>query len=64
MKIKNYILYQVPPRWPFLKIETDEGITGWREPAGKKFLDWFGGIEEFKRFHQQVIYPKNDFLEE
>lgn len=33
MKIKSYTLYQVPPRWLFLKIETDEGITGWGEPV-------------------------------
>jgi len=33
MKIKSYMLYQVPPRWLFLKIETDEGITGWGEPV-------------------------------
>jgi galactonate dehydratase len=32
MKIKNYELFLVPPRWLFLKIETDEGITGWGEP--------------------------------
>jgi galactonate dehydratase len=33
MKIIAYTLYQVPPRWLFLKIETDEGITGWGEPV-------------------------------
>ncbi|MDQ2753824.1 MAG: galactonate dehydratase [Bacteroidota bacterium] len=33
MKITNYTLYQVPPRWLFLKIETNEGITGWGEPV-------------------------------
>jgi galactonate dehydratase len=33
MKIKSYELYQVPPRWLFLKIETDEGLTGWGEPV-------------------------------
>jgi len=33
MKIISYQLYQVPPRWLFLKIETDEGITGWGEPV-------------------------------
>ena len=33
MKIKSHTLYQVPPRWLFLKIETDEGITGWGEPV-------------------------------
>lgn len=33
MKIRTYELFQVPPRWLFLKIETDEGITGWGEPV-------------------------------
>ena len=33
MKIKRYELFQVPPRWLFLKIETDEGLTGWGEPV-------------------------------
>ncbi len=33
MKIKSHTLYQVPPRWLFLKIETDEGVTGWGEPV-------------------------------
>lgn len=33
MKIRSYKLYAVPPRWLFLKIETDEGITGWGEPV-------------------------------
>ncbi|WP_077302615.1 galactonate dehydratase [Virgibacillus pantothenticus] len=32
MKITDYTLYQVPPRWLFLKIETDEGFVGWGEP--------------------------------
>ncbi|MFO7256858.1 MAG: galactonate dehydratase [Bacteroidota bacterium] len=33
MKISRYELFLVPPRWLFLKIETDEGITGWGEPV-------------------------------
>ncbi len=33
MKITGYKLYQVPPRWLFLKVETDEGIVGWGEPV-------------------------------
>ncbi len=33
MKITSYELFLVPPRWLFLKIETDEGITGWGEPV-------------------------------
>ena len=32
MKITNMTLYEVKPRWLFLKLETDEGITGWGEP--------------------------------
>ena len=31
MKIKSYTLYQEPPRWLFLKIETNVGISGWGE---------------------------------
>ena len=33
MKIIEYELFQVPPRWLFLKITTDEGIVGWGEPV-------------------------------
>ncbi|MEK3890487.1 galactonate dehydratase [Bacillus sp. FSL K6-3431] len=32
MKITSFELFQVPPRWLFLKVETDEGIIGWGEP--------------------------------
>ena len=33
MKITRLTTYAVPPRWLFLKIETDEGIVGWGEPV-------------------------------
>ena len=33
MKITRLTTYQVPPRWLFLKIETDAGLTGWGEPV-------------------------------
>ena len=33
MKITALRTYLVPPRWLFLKIETDEGISGWGEPV-------------------------------
>lgn len=33
MKITNFNLYKVPPRWLFLEMETDEGIVGWGEPV-------------------------------
>lgn len=32
MKITSLKTWVVPPRWLFLKIETDEGISGWGEP--------------------------------
>lgn len=33
MKITKLETFIVPPRWLFLKIETDEGIFGWGEPV-------------------------------
>ncbi|MHC1478682.1 galactonate dehydratase [Frateuria aurantia] len=33
MKITRLTTYIVPPRWLFLRIETDEGIVGWGEPV-------------------------------
>lgn len=32
MKITELELFLVPPRWLFLKISTDEGLSGWGEP--------------------------------
>lgn len=32
MKITKLTTYIVPPRWLFVKVETDEGIVGWGEP--------------------------------
>ena len=33
MEITNYELFEVPPRWVFLKVETSTGLTGWGEPV-------------------------------
>ena len=33
MKVTKLTTYRLPPRWLFLKIETDEGISGWGEPV-------------------------------
>ena len=33
MKIARLATYHAAPRWLFLKIETDEGISGWGEPV-------------------------------
>lgn len=33
MKITRLRTYQVPPRWLFLRVDTDEGVVGWGEPV-------------------------------
>ncbi|MCG8473075.1 MAG: galactonate dehydratase [Desulfobacterales bacterium] len=33
MKVTGFETFIVPPRWMFLKIETDEGVVGWGEPV-------------------------------
>ena len=33
MKIIGLTTFIIPPRWCFLKIETDEGVSGWGEPV-------------------------------
>ena len=33
MKITKLTTFIVPPRWCFLKMETDEGVVGWGEPV-------------------------------
>ena len=51
MKITNMTLYKVPPRWLFLKVETDEGITGWGEPIIEGRADTVRtAVEEFKNY--------------
>ena len=61
-------LYTVPPRWLFLEIETDEGITGWGEPvvegrasivktAVEDFSDYLIGKDPMKiEDHWQAMY--------
>lgn len=38
MKITKISLFKVPPRWLFLKIDTDEGISGWGSLSLKAVL--------------------------
>ncbi|MBB5173838.1 galactonate dehydratase [Texcoconibacillus texcoconensis] len=33
MKVTSLECFIVPPRWCFLKVETDQGVTGWGEPV-------------------------------
>jgi len=68
MKITNFELFTVPPRWLFLKISTDEGIFGWGEPIVEgKAATVKAAVEELKEYfigkdplniedHWQVMY--------
>ncbi|MEB7065558.1 galactonate dehydratase [Mammaliicoccus sciuri] len=53
MKIVDYELFQVPPRWLFLKITTDEGIVGWGEPVIEGKAQTVGAAVD--EFLQQLI---------
>lgn len=53
MKIVDYELFQVPPRWLFLKITTDEGIVGWGEPVIEGKAQTVGAAVD--EFMQQLI---------
>ena len=33
MKVSKLTTFLVPPRWCFLRVDTDEGISGWGEPV-------------------------------
>lgn len=47
MKITGYKVYEVEPRWIFIKIDTDEGISGWGEMiSGTKTRAVVAGAEE------------------
>lgn len=68
MKITEMTLFKVPPRWLFLKIDTDEGISGWGEPivegradtvraAVEEFRGWLLGKDPMRiEDHWQVMY--------
>lgn len=68
MKITALKTFIVPPRWCFLKIETDEGIAGWGEPvvegrahtveaAVHELADYLIGQDPLKiEDHWQVMY--------
>jgi len=52
MKITKLTTYRVAPRWMFLKIETDEGVTGWGEPV----------IEGRARTVETAVHELSDYL--
>ena len=49
MKITSLTLYKVKPRWVFLRVETDEGISGWGEPILESRPDTsIAAVKEFE----------------
>jgi galactonate dehydratase len=52
MKITKLTTYRVPPRWMLLKIDTDEGVTGWGEPV----------IEGRARTVEAAVHELADYL--
>lgn len=68
MRITAFDLFKVPPRWVFLKVSTDEGITGWGEPivegradtiitAVNELAGYLLGKDPFRiEDHFQVLY--------
>ena len=51
IKISALKTYKVPPRWLFLKIETDCGLSGWGEPVLEGHADTLAAkVEEFGDF--------------
>ncbi|GHT67538.1 galactonate dehydratase [Spirochaetia bacterium] len=51
MKIKQLELFKVPPRWLFLKITTDDGLSGWGEPVVEGHADTVQAcVEELKDY--------------
>lgn len=49
MKIRSLECFKVPPRWLFVKVETDEGIVGWGEPIVEGRADTVqAAVEELK----------------
>lgn len=58
MKISDFVIYKVKPRWIFIKINTDEGISGWGEMvSGTKTETVVAGAKEMAN----RIVGKNPF---
>ena len=53
MKISGITVYEVKPRWIFVKITTDEGIEGWGEMiSGTKTETVVAGAKEMGEYYR------------
>lgn len=49
MKLSRIETYQVPPRWLFVRLETDDGLVGWGEASLEGYAEAVeGALEAFK----------------
>lgn len=49
MKIARIETFQVPPRWLFVRVESDEGVVGWGEASLEGYAEAVeGALEAFK----------------
>ncbi|MGH3734279.1 MAG: galactonate dehydratase [Micromonosporaceae bacterium] len=72
MKITGYELFRVAPRWLFLRIDTDEGISGWGEPivegraetvaaAVTELFEQVDGADPLRIEHHWQVLAKSGF---
>jgi galactonate dehydratase len=72
VKITKLTLYPVPPRWLFLRVDTDEGLTGWGEPvvegrahtvaaAVEEFADYLVGQDPLRIEEHWNVLAKGGF---
>ena len=52
MKITRIETFMVPPRWLFVRVETDSGLVGWGEP----------GLEGFAEISRTAVEHMSDYL--
>ena len=51
MKITALNLFKVPPRWVFLELQTDDGVSGWGEPVLEGRADTaIAAVQELRSF--------------
>ena len=56
MKIVDLQTFRVPPRWLFLRVQTDDGIVGWGEPGGEARI---GAVEAAIGDLQELLVGRN-----
>ena len=49
MKLSSIETFQVPPRWLFVRIETDDGAVGWGEASLEGYAEAVVGVFEALR---------------